>query len=110
MKVSNSKENAMLNTVKMLRRLLRNAFFVTNRVSVIKQLREKVRAVEKSAGNSAGPTKKIRPSPTSIVDAAYFRQSDRIALLTLYAGSFAGFFARSLEKTAAIDVVLCFAF
>jgi hypothetical protein len=35
MRVSKSKEKAMLNTVRMLRRLLRKAFLVTNRLSVI---------------------------------------------------------------------------
>src|ERR1700690_3201809 len=36
--VSSSKEKAMLNTVSVLRRLLRNAFLVTNRVNVIGEL------------------------------------------------------------------------
>lgn len=35
MKVRRSSENAMLKTVRMLRRLLRNAFLVTNRASVM---------------------------------------------------------------------------
>jgi hypothetical protein len=37
MRVSRSKENAMLSTVRMLRRLLRKAFFVTKRVKVIEE-------------------------------------------------------------------------
>jgi hypothetical protein len=41
MSVSRSKENAMLSTVRMLRRLLRKAFFVTNRVNVISELQGK---------------------------------------------------------------------
>src|ERR1700687_46301 len=55
--VSNSKENAMLNTVRVLRRLLRNAFFVTNRVNVISELQR---------GPEAGRRRQARPSPPRI--------------------------------------------
>jgi hypothetical protein len=36
MRVSNRSEKAMLNTVRMLRRLLRNALFLTKRVKVMR--------------------------------------------------------------------------
>jgi len=57
MSVSNSKENAMLSTVRMLRRLLRNAFFVTNRVNVISELQEK---------SGTGTRRLARPDPARI--------------------------------------------
>src|ERR1700730_13045820 len=57
MSVSRSRENAMLNTVRMLRRLLRNAFFVTNRVNVISELQEKP---------GTGTRRLARPDPARI--------------------------------------------
>jgi len=47
-KVSRSKEKAILNTVRTLRRLLRNAFFVMNRLKVMVKPRGRrgVRTVE----------------------------------------------------------------
>jgi len=49
MNVSRSSENAMLNIVRMLRRLLRNAFLVTNRANVMIELQ----SVETSQGDSS---------------------------------------------------------
>src|SRR5579863_6561151 len=44
MKVSSKSENPMLRTVKVLRRLLRKAFFLTKRVRVMSELQENARA------------------------------------------------------------------
>jgi len=57
MKVSKSSEKAMLNTVRMLRRLLRKAFLVTNRVNVIGVLQGDYERKGRS---------RARPSPHSI--------------------------------------------
>src|SRR6266705_2578738 len=68
--VSRSKEKAMLSTVKMLRRLLRNAFFVTNRVNVISELQRE---------QEAGHRRQARPSPPRIDEGVHYRQPDRIS-------------------------------
>ena len=47
MRVSKSKEKAMLSTVRMLRRLLRKAFFVTKRVRVMEEPQEETSSSEK---------------------------------------------------------------
>jgi hypothetical protein len=70
--VSNSKENAMLNTVKVLRRLLRNAFFVTNRVNVIGELQR---------GPGAGRRRQARPSPPRIDEEPRDLQPVRVRFL-----------------------------
>src|SRR5580698_10508406 len=64
-RVSSSKEKAMLSTVRMLRRLLRNAFLVTNRVNVIGEL-------QRVPG--AWRSRQARPSPPRIDDARGYRQ------------------------------------
>src|ERR1700758_2808627 len=68
MKVSKSSEKAMLNTVRMLRRLLRNAFLVTNRVNVIGVLQGDP---EKQGRSGASP------SPHRIDDVPGKRQPHR---------------------------------
>src|SRR5579864_2764872 len=70
--VSKSKEKAMLNTVKMLRRLLRKAFLVTNRVNVMDELQEKRRA---------GSRRRTCPSASSIDEDACYGQPSRIGFL-----------------------------
>ena len=55
----------MLNTVSVLRRLLRKAFLVTNRVKVIRSLRE---------GPMTGGRRWMRPSDNSIVEVRSDRQ------------------------------------
>src|SRR5580704_8899341 len=69
MSVSSSRENAMLNTVSMLRRLLRNAFLVTNRVNVIGELQREP---------EAGRRRQARPSPPRIDDVPRYPQPVRI--------------------------------
>src|ERR1700724_4331122 len=66
--VSNSKENAMLNTVRVLRRLLRNAFFVTKRVNVISELQREP---------EAGRRRQARPSPPRIDEEPRYPQPAR---------------------------------
>src|SRR5579864_4450336 len=61
--VSRSKEKAMLKTVNVLRRLLRNAFFVTNRVKVIGELQREL-----------GCKRQERPSPPRIDEERRYRQ------------------------------------
>src|ERR1700735_3118655 len=56
MRVSKSSEKAMLKTVRVLRRLLRNAFLVTNRVNVIGLLPRGQGSGHKQASTSE-PTK-----------------------------------------------------
>src|ERR1035437_1466550 len=68
MSVSKSNEKAMLNTVRVLRRLLRNAFLVTNRVSVTGELQG-----EPGAGNK----RHSYPSPPRIDEVARHRQPGR---------------------------------
>src|SRR5579864_8649318 len=66
-KVRSSNENPMLNTVRMLRRRLRNVFFVTNRVKVMNELQEKPGAAHRRWS---------RPSPDRIVEERRQRQPD----------------------------------
>src|SRR3984885_4161500 len=68
-RVSRSKEKAMLNTVRVLRRLLRNAFFVTNRVNVIGLLQK---------GPGTGRRRQARPSPPRIDEVPRDRQPGQI--------------------------------
>src|ERR1700752_1624930 len=70
--VSNSKEKAMLNTVRVLRRLLRNAFFVTNRVNVIGELQR---------GPGTGRRRQARPSPPRIDEEPRYLQPARARFL-----------------------------
>src|SRR5437899_8271080 len=72
MSVSNSNENAMLNTVRVLRRLLRNAFLVTNRVNVIGELQREP---------GTGGRRQARPSATRIDELPCHRQPGQIRLL-----------------------------
>ena len=59
----------MLNTVRVLRRLLRNAFFVTNRVNVIGLLQK---------GPGTGRRRQARPSPARIDEVPRSRQPGQI--------------------------------
>src|ERR1700730_8897527 len=59
MRVSKSSEKAMLKTVRVLRRLLRNAFLVTNRVNVIGLLQRGQGSGHQQASTSE-PTKNRR--------------------------------------------------
>src|ERR1700722_11240923 len=62
----------MLSTVRMLRRLLRNAFLVTNRVNVIGELQRKP---------EAGRRRRARPSPPRIDEGVRYRQPGLIEFL-----------------------------
>src|SRR5258707_247253 len=62
----------MLNTVRMLRRLLRNAFLVTNRVNVIGELQRKP---------EVGHRRWARPSAPRIDEGVRYRQPGRIEYL-----------------------------
>src|ERR1700685_3067543 len=74
MSVSRSKEKAMLNTVSVLRRLLRKAFLVTNRVNVMSRLQ---------GGPAACKGQGSRPGATSINEATRPLQPRRIELTAL---------------------------
>src|SRR5580700_6226796 len=63
--VNRSKEKAMLNTVSVLRRLLRNAFLVTNRVSVMGVLQK---------GQGTEGLVRLPPGPARIDEVARDRQ------------------------------------
>jgi hypothetical protein len=72
MNVSRRREKAMLRTVRMLRRLLRNAFFVTNRDKVIGALQGKW---------GTGTRGYLQLDPTRIVELVLARQPPRIRFL-----------------------------
>src|SRR5271170_7306959 len=77
-RVSRSRENARLSTVRTLRRLLRKAFLVTNRVRVMVTLRGEPEARRR---------KRARPSPLRIDEGTCQRQPawDRPSLrITIY--------------------------
>src|ERR1700722_3667493 len=74
MSVSKSKEKAMLNTVSVLRRLLRNAFLVTNRVNVMSELQ---------GGPATCNGHGSRPGATSINEATRPRQPCQSELTAL---------------------------